>query len=130
MTALYPHFPSVPAAPTSGQTITLYECLRTSMPRTYKHPRRVVINFVSLSHASASGGLVFNVRSAGGAWRSSDANGAMPATVAATSAGIIRTYDILTAYHPEFQITYTNSASSLTSWEVTIAELFDIDPGV
>lgn len=113
--------------PASGATITIYDSTKDT-PTGLSSPvplpfSRLVLNIYS-SNDSAASGVVFNVSSDGGAhWRQKSAQ-----TYSAASG--LATYDVGTSGVNAIQIQYTNSANTLTAWEMSLEGVIgDRNPG-
>jgi len=99
------------AAPTSGQTITLWQS-NSNVNSTWGGPRwkRLIINIYS-SHASAANGLTIDESVDGTNWRNVTSY-----TISATT--YTKNYVAVSA--PYIRVQYQNSANTLTTWEMAI----------
>lgn len=109
-----------PAAPTSGQTVTLYECKDVVAAGII----RVIVTFYSLNQASAALGLKSYGSANGGVnWDDNDFNSTMPATVSATAVGVDIRHDFDIAGYLGFKVTYTAGVTAPTVWRVSAVGL-------
>ena len=113
---------AVPAAPSNNDTVVLYN----SAANGRKHGlalngiTRVIINFISVNQASANDGFKAYASIDGGAnWYPVDFDGTMPATVAATSAGVDARHDFDTTGYLDLKFEYTAGATAPTTWIVS-----------
>ena len=99
------------AAPTSGQTITLWSSAdNVSASHAGARWKRLVINVYS-SHASATDGLKIEESQNNSNWRTLKTY-----TIAATT--YTKNYVAVSA--PFVRATYENSANTLTAWEMSV----------
>jgi hypothetical protein len=125
---------SVPAAPTAGATIKLFDstaAFGAGMLRLLD-VRRVIVDFVNISHGSAASGLRAYASTNGGTnWDEVDHSGTMPATVAASTATDDDIKNFKVDAYSDWKLEYTNGASQPTTWRVTVVCVCgDNNPGV
>lgn len=99
---------SAVAAPASGATITLWASSATSTSNA--RFKKVIVNIYS-SHASAASGLQIDESVDNSTWRNVDSF-----TIAATT--YTKSYVSVSA--PFVRAVYINSASTLTTWEMSV----------
>ena len=122
---LGPETYDAPAAPGAGQTIVLYrhDCFGLGAR---SRPMRVVVDFVRLSHASASNGLrAYTKYSPGGSLREVKFGGLLPYTVPATTGDDDEVHDFEVATYPYFEVQFTAN-SAPTTWELVITKIFGV----
>ena len=104
--------PGDQAAPGSGATITIWSSAsNASGQRGGARFKRLVLNLYS-SHASATNGVVFAESNDGGTtWRT-----LTEATLATTT---YTKYDVAVSA-PAVRVTFENSASTITTWEMSL----------
>jgi len=123
---------AAPAAPASGATVVLFDSevmfgvgVMRSLNLTL-----LELTWLRLSHASAASGLKAYGKSApGGTWRETtmpDDNGTatMPVTVSAVTTSAVESERFVVTDMAEFKLEYTNSANTLTDWELSIIAHF------
>lgn len=114
------------AAPASGATITIWDSTANfgdaaaGFPPYGAEYRRLLLDLYS-SHASATGGVIFEGSADGTNWDFSEVY-----DLAATTATVVN-YHVRT---PHVRVRYTNSANTLTGWRMSlVGDTASADPG-
>jgi hypothetical protein len=124
---------AAPTAPASGATAVLFnsETMFGVGVMRQLGLSLLELTWARLSHVSGTNGLKAYVKTtSGGTWREStmpddDGIATMPVTISAVTTSAVESERFVVNDLVEFKLEYTNSANTLTSWEVSIVATFN-----